>query len=150
MSLRLSDKIRNLMLDGGASGGIKAGLNAGFINIYTGSQPSSANTGATGTLLGTVTVNGDGSTGLGFDASVAGVLSKAAAQTWKFVGLAAGIAGWYRLYAPGDTVTATDATKARVDGAIGTSGAELNLSNIVIAVSQVNTVDAFTITMPAA
>jgi len=150
MSLRLSDTMRNKLLDGGASGGIKAGLNAGFIAIYSGSQPSSANTGATGTLLGTVTVNGDGVTGLGFDSASGGVLSKAAAQAWKFTGLAAGIAGWYRLYAPGDTITATDPTKPRVDGAIGTSGAELNLSNISIAISQVNTVDAFTITMPAA
>lgn len=150
MSLRLSDAARNRLLDGGANGGIKLAFNLGFINIYSGSQPSSPNTGATGTLLGTVTVNGDGTTGLGFDAAVAGVTSKAAAQTWKFTGLNAGIAGWYRLFAVGDTVTATDATKPRIDGAIGTSGAELNLSNITIAVAQVNTVDAFTITMPAA
>lgn len=150
MSLRLSDAMRNKMLNGGTGGGVKEGLNAGFINIYTGSQPASANTGATGTLLGTVTVNGDGVTGLGFDAAAAGVISKAAAQAWKFTGLAAGIAGWYRFYAPGDTVTATDATKPRVDGAVGTSGAELNLSNVSIQVGQVNTVDAYTLTMPAA
>lgn len=149
MSLRLSDAARNKLLDGGASGGIKGTFNLGFIAIFSGSQPASPNTGATGTLLGTVTVNGDGVTGLGFDASVAGVIAKAAAQVWKFTGLAAGIAGWYRLYAVGDTVTNTDATKPRVDGAIGTSGAELNLSNVQIAVAQVNTVDAFTITMPA-
>lgn len=150
MSLRLSDAMRNKLLDGGASGGIKNGLNLGFIAIMSGSQPSSPNTGATGTLLGTVTVNGDGVTGLGFDAAVDGVIAKAAAQTWKFTGLAAGIAGWYRFYAPGDTITNTDATKPRVDGAIGTSGAELNLSNVSIQVGQVNTVDAYTITMPAA
>lgn len=149
MSLRLSDAARNRLLDGASNGGIKGAFNLGFINIYTGSQPASANTGATGTLLGTVSVNGGG-TGITFDASVAGVISKAAAEAWKFTGLAAGIAGWFRLWAAGDTVTATDATKPRVDGAIGTSGAELNLSNVTIAVSQVNSVDAFTITMPAA
>jgi hypothetical protein len=150
MSVRLSDNARNKLLDGGASGGIKNTFNLGFIAIMSGSQPASANTGASGTLLGTVTVNGDGTTGVGFDAAVAGVISKAAAQTWKFTGLAEGIAGWFRLYAPGDTISATDSTKPRVDGAIGTSGADLNLSNVSIAIGQVNTVDAFTITMPAA
>lgn len=150
MSLRLSDALRNKLLDGGAAGGIKNGLNLGFINIYTGAQPASANTGATGTLLGTVSVNGDGVTGLGFDAAANGVISKAVAQAWKFTGLAAGVAGWFRFYEAGDTPTNTDATKSRLDGAVGTSGAELNLSNVTIAIGQVNTVDAFTVTMPAA
>jgi len=150
MTIRLSDALRNRMLDGGSNGGIKACFNLGFISIFNGSQPSSANTGATGTLLGLVTVNGDGSTGLGFDASVAGVISKAAAQTWRFTGLAAGVAGWFRLWAVGDTITNTDSTKPRLDGVCGTSGAELNMSNLNIAVAQVSTVDGFTITMPGA
>lgn len=150
MSIRLSDEARNRLLDGGVNGGVKACYDLGFINIYQGSQPSSANTGATGALLGTVTVNGDGSTGLSFDAAVAGVISKAAAQSWKFVGLTAGIAGWFRLYTAGDTPASTDSTKPRIDGAVGTSGAELNLSNVAIAVAQVNTVDGFTITAPGA
>jgi hypothetical protein len=150
MSLRLSDAMRNKLLDGGASGGIKAGLNGGFLYIYSGSQPNSANTAASGTRLGKVTVNDDGSTGLGFDSAASGVLSKAAAQAWKFHGLANGIAGWYRLCESTDNPDTTDATKARIDGAIGTSGAELNLSNVSIVTNQVNTVDAFTITMPAA
>lgn len=150
MSIRISDALRNHMLDGGAGGGIKNALNLGFINIYTGSQPSSANTGATGTLLGTVSVNGDGVTGLSFDAASGGVIAKAAAQAWKFVGLAAGVAGWFRFYEAGGTPANTDPTEARLDGAVGVSGAELNLSNVTIAISQVNTVDAFTVTMPAA
>jgi hypothetical protein len=150
MAIRLSDEARNRLLAGGANGGIKNAFNLGFIAIMSGSQPNSANTGATGTLLGTVTVNGDGTTGIGFDAPVAGVISKAAAQAWKFTGLAAGIAGWFRLYAPGDTITATDSTKPRIDRAIGTIGAELNLSNVTIAIGQVNTVDSFTIGEPAA
>lgn len=150
MAIRLSDEARNRLLAGGANGGIKNAFNGGFIAILSGSQPNSANTGATGTLLGTVTVNGDGTTGISFDAPVAGVISKAAAEAWKFTGLAAGIAGWFRMYAAGDTITATDSTKPRIDGAIGTSGAELNLSNVTIAVGQVNTVDSFTIGEPAA
>jgi hypothetical protein len=149
MTIRLSTTARNKLLDGGTTGGIKGAFNLGFMNIYTGSQPATADTGATGTLLGTVSVNGGG-TGITFDASVAGVISKAVAETWRFTGLAAGIAGWFRLWEATDTPSATQSTKARVDGAIGSSGADLNLTNLNIGVGQVNTCDTFTITMPAA
>lgn len=148
MSFRLSTGMRNKLLDGGATGGYKNALNLGFIAILTGSQPTSPDSPATGTLLGTVSVNGAG-TGLTFDASVAGVLSKAAAETWRFTGLADGTAGWFRHYAPGDTITNTSTTAARIDGAIGTSGAELNLTNLAITTGQVNTCDTYTITQPA-
>lgn len=150
MAIRLSTGLRNKMLDGGTGGGIKEALASGFIAILTGSQPASADAAATGTLLGTVTVNGDGVTGLTFDAAVAGVISKAAAEAWKFTGLAAGIAGWYRFYEAGDTITSISTSAARIDGAIGSSGADLNLSNLSIGVGQVNTCDTFTYTLPAA
>ena len=147
MTVRLSTGLRNKILDGGAGGGVKGAFSACFINIYTGSQPASPDTGATGTLLGTASVSGGG-TGMTFDSAVAGVLSKAAAETWRFTGLAAGTAGWFRLWQNGDTVTSLSTTAARLDGSIGTSGADLNLTNVVIAVAQVNTIDSFTITCP--
>jgi hypothetical protein len=150
MSIRLSTATRNKLLDGGTGGGIKNMFNLGFINLYTGSQPNTPSVGATGTLLGTVTVNGDGTTGVGFDAAAAGVIAKAVAQTWKFTGLAAGIPGWFRLYAAGGTPSTTDDTQARLDGGIGSSGADLNLTNLNVQIGQVNTVDSFTVTMPAA
>ena len=149
MSIRLTVGTRNKLLDGGATGGIKNAFNLGFINIYTGSQPNAASVGATGTLLGTVTVNGDGTTGIGFDAAAAGVIAKAAGQTWKFTALAAGIPGWFRLYAAGGTPSTTDDTQSRIDGAIGSSGSDLNLTTLVVQIGQVNAVDSFTITMPA-
>ena len=149
MTVRLSTGMRNSMLDGGTSKGVKGALAAGFMAILTGSQPATADAAATGTLLGTVSVNGAG-TGTTYDAAVAGVLSKAAAEVWRFTGLAAGIAGWFRCYPAGDTITNISTTATRIDGAIGSSGADLNLTNLTIAVSQVNTVDTFTITLPTA
>lgn len=148
MSMRLSTGLRNKVLDGGSGGGFKGALNLGFIAILTGSQPVSPDNPATGTLLGTVSVNGAG-TGLTFDAAAAGVLAKAAAETWRFTGLADGVAGWFRFYAPGDTITNSSSSAARLDGSIGTSGADLNLTNLNITVGQVNTCDTFTITQPA-
>ena len=149
MTIRLSTGMRNKLLDGGSGGGIKGAFNLGFMAILTGSQPTSPDNPATGTLLGTVSVNGGG-TGITFDSAVAGVIAKAVAETWRFTGLVDGTAGWFRLYQAADTITNSSTSVARIDGAIGTSGADLNLSNLSITTGQVNTVDTFTITMPGA
>jgi hypothetical protein len=117
--------------------------------VYAGSQPADADAAASGTLLGTVTVNGAG-TGLTFDAAVAGVLSKAAAESWRFTGLADGIAGWFRMWAAGTNPANASTTEARIDGSVGSSGADMNLSNISVKVGQVSTADSFTITAPGA
>lgn len=148
MTVRLSTGMRNKILDGGSGGGVAGALTSGFIYIYPGTQPTTPDTGATGTLLGKVTVNGDGTTGLSFDASSAGVLPKAAAQTWRFTGLADGQAAWFRFSAASDTPTATSSSAARIDGTIGTAGADLNIANTNIVTGAVSTVDNFTITMP--
>lgn len=148
MTVRLSTGLRNKMLDGGATGGIKGSLNLGFINIYSGPQPLTADLGATGTLLGTVSVNAGG-TGLTFDAAAAGVIAKAVAETWKFNGAAAGTAGWFRFYAAAGTPSAASSSEARIDGSIAASGADMNLSNISVVVSAPNTIDSFQFTLPA-
>ena len=130
-----------------ASSGIKEYMRHGFINIYTGSQPASADTAATGTLLGTVSVS---AIGLTFDAAVAGALSKAAAETWAFTGLAAGTAGWFRMYSAAGTPGSTSTTEPRIDGSIATTGGDMNLSNISVTIGAPNTCDVYSFTLPAA
>ena len=44
---------------------------------------------------------------------------------------------------------ALSTTLVRLDGSIATSGADMNLSNIVIAIGAPTTIDSFTVTMPA-
>jgi hypothetical protein len=131
-------------------------MNGGFIFIYTGQQPASANDAATGTLLATIAVD-DGAVGLTFDdGAVAGEIIKAAAENWTGSGVAAGIAGWFRFGALDTNKATTQTTSAassttheRFDGAIAASGAELNTSNTNIAVGAIQTVNTFTITLPA-
>ena len=150
MTIRLSTGMTNKLLDGGTTGGIK-GAFGGFMNIYAGSQPADADTGAgAAVLLGTVTNNDDGSTAITFDAAVAGVSSKAAAQNWKFHGLTGGVAGWFMLWQTGDTPAGTSTTFARITGSIGTAGADVNISNTTIVAAAVTTVDTFTVTIPKA
>jgi len=150
MTIRLSTGLRNDILNGGAGGGVRGAFAGGFIYIFPGTQPASPDTGATGTLLGKVTVNGDGSTGLNFDAAVNGVMSKALAEVWRFLGLADGQAGWFRFCEASDTPTVTSATASRMDGTLGTAGADMDISNTNVTTGAMNTVGDLTITMPGA
>lgn len=68
---------------------------------------------------------------------------------WRFTGLADGIAGWFRIWPNGGTPANSSSSEARIDGAIASSGAEINLSNVNIVTGVVNTVDTVTITLPA-
>src|SRR5271165_2345079 len=131
MTIRLSTGARAAMMGDGTNKGLIAALTAGFMNIYTGTQPATADTGATGTLLGTVTHNNDGTTGITMQQS-AGVAS-IYNTNWQFAGLAVGVAGWFRYWPAGGNPAATSTTEPRVDGLIGTAGADLNFTNTNIA-----------------
>lgn len=148
MTVRLSTGLRSKMLDGGVGGGIKGALHLGKIAFFTGPQPLTADLGATGTLLGTATVDA-GATGLTFDAAANGTISKAAAEVWKFNGLAVGTAGWFRFYPADGDPTTTSATEARIDGSVASSGGDVRISNVSITVGIPVTIDVFSFTLPA-
>jgi hypothetical protein len=130
-------------------------FNAGVMYLYSGPQPLSADNPVAGTLLGIATKDGANfafgspTNGLVFDAPVAGVISKAAADAWKFTGIAEGTVGWFRLMGNANDALGTSTTLPRLDGSVGTSGADLNLSNIAVAVGAPTTIDVFQFTIPA-
>lgn len=146
--VKISTGLRDKMLNGGVGGGLKGALALGFINIYSGPQPLTADIGATGTLLGTASVDAAG-TGLKFDSASGGVINKSATENWKFNGAAVGTAGWFRFYAAGTNPANASASDARIDGSIAFSGADMTLSNISITVGAPNTIDVFQFTLPA-
>jgi len=120
----------------------------GFLKIYSGTQPTSPNDAVSGTLL--VTIYSDGAAaGLEFDDAVSGVLSKKSTETWSGTAGNTGTAGWFRIHAPGDAL-GSSTTDERIDGACGTSGAELNMSSTSIVSGSVHSVSTFQLTMPAA
>ncbi len=128
MTTRLSTGLVNKLLD---TGSLKSIFAASFIDIYSGPQPAAADAAATGTLLCTIYSDGT-SAGLNLaSAAVAGVIAKATGETWSGTVLANGTAGYFRLRAAADAGTSVSTTAARIDGAIATSGAELNLGSVV-------------------
>ncbi len=152
MTVKLSTGLRNAMA---GLTGFGTTFEDGVIYVYSGSQPANADAAVTGTLLGKFTKDGAAfafgspTNGLQFDAPVAGVVSKAAADEWRMTGIAAGTAGWFRLMGNAADALGVSTALPRMDGSIGTSGADLNLSNIAIAVGVPVTCDVFTFTIPA-
>lgn len=65
--------------------------------------------------------------GLNFGSCAAGVLSKLSSQTWSGTVANSGVAGWFRIRETGDSGTADSTTAVRYDGAIASSGSQMNL-----------------------
>lgn len=150
MTIKVSTGLRNSMLTA-AGESLATSLNDGQLNIYAGTVPADADAAiGSATLLVVISDNSQAigaGTGLDFDAAVAAVLSKAAAQVWSGVNAATGVAVFYRLIQQADTGVLST-TEKRVQGSISTVGADLNLSNTTLTISGTQSIDAFSITMP--
>jgi len=147
MSLRRSKGLLNRI---GATEGFQSVMDGCFINVYSGVQPATANDVEAGTLLFTISLDGAGLTGGNWENVVTdGVVSKDATQDWKGTAVAGGTAGWFRCFEAGDNPALATTTGARFDGAIATTGAEINMSNTTIELAAVQTITAFTYTQPA-
>lgn len=148
MTIKTSTGLRNKMLD---TGSLKSRLALGFIKLYTGAEPTTADAAVTGTLLATISVSGGG-TGLSLDTTAAaGVLAKSAA-VWSGAIVATGTAGYYRFSAVGDT-GASSITEERIQGSVGLAGADLNLSSTSLTTNaslSAQTIDYYVVTLPTA
>lgn len=145
-----------VIIGAGSSGGsMDELLRDGVIEIYTGTQPSTADLAETGTKLLRITISsgaftpGTPTNGLNLNGSSSGVVPKESGDVWSGVGLADGTAGWFRYYSNAYT-TGASTTAVRFDGVCGVGSGELRMSSLSIATSATTTVDAATITQPAA
>lgn len=135
MTIRFSSGLRNGMLN---ATGLKEALANGVLDLFSGAQPADADSAEQGTLLCRITVGsgawnaGTATNGINFDAPVADVIGKAAAETWSGNAVAAGTLGWFRFKGnPADNGLAST-TLARIDGSIAVTGGDLNLANITM------------------
>ena len=146
MALRLSSGLK-LGIMGTST--IKEMLNGGVLDLFTGSQPASSDYIETGTKLVRISTSAGthATAGLLFGTSSStGTLPKSASD-WKGTVSVGGIAGWFRFYGTGGT-TGTSGTARRVDGAIGVSGADLNLTHTSLDKDSTLTVNTFSLTQP--
>ena len=86
--------------------------------------------------------------GLVFGNATEGKITVNAGDAWRGTVLNSGIAGWFRFYND-DIETGEDATAIRLDGRVATSGGEMTLPVLSVTEGSTQTVDNFSITMPA-
>lgn len=125
MTTNLSATARNAMVNAVASI-----LNGGSIQIRTGSQPASAATAATGTLLGTLTLSASA-----FGSATSGTATANAISDDTSAD-ATGTAGWFRALNSSGT--------AVLDGAVG---AELTLNTTAVTAGGVLKITSWTLSV---
>lgn len=136
MAIRISTTARNAACDAVVDL-VDAGAGAGKLRIYTGTQPATADTAASGTLLADATLIDPA---FGAAATGTATLADPAAVT----GSSAGTAGWFRVLDSNNN-TVFDGSVTATGG-----GGDLQLSNTSIAVGQTVDISAGgTVTMPA-
>jgi hypothetical protein len=152
MTLQLSPGFVRRILGPESFAGIFYG---GAIGVYTGSQPAAARLPATGTLLGYITlggatwVPGSATNGLEYDL-LDTYVTKPLAANWAITPIAAGTAGWFRVYPAGADSNLESTTLPRIDGSISATGvgAQMRIINPVLAVGVPVPIDAFWYTIP--
>lgn len=145
MTMKASTGLRNGML---AANPLKTLLAAGFIRIYAGAVPASADDAiGSATLLCTISLNSTG-TGINFDTAAAnGTLAKAPAETWSGLNAASGTASFFRHVLSSDT-GALSATALRIQGEIAAVGSDLNFSSTSLTSGATQTIDYYNVALP--
>jgi hypothetical protein len=135
-------------------GSLKDIFRDGILEIYSGSQPASPDDAVVGTKLIRVTVAsgawvaGAPENGLEFENDPLDGEIEKNAEVWSGLGLAGGIASWFRLIANPTDTGGISSTLPRMDGSVGISGADINMPNTTITVGNAYTVDSFKLTLP--
>ncbi|MER7213197.1 hypothetical protein ABT340_39555 [Streptosporangium sp. NPDC000239] len=136
MATRLSTTARNAAADAVVDL-LDAGSGPAIVEIRTGTQPTTANDTATGTLLATLTLADPA-----YGSASSGAATMASTPRTA-TGVAAGTAGWFRMKdSAGNTV---------LDGSVTATGGggQLELATTSISVGLTVEVTAGTVTMPA-
>ena len=145
MSLKTSTGLRNALLD---SNPLATVLDLGFVKIYSGTPPTTADDSISGaTLLCTISNNSTG-TGVKFETAAAGgALPKESTEVWSGVNVASGTASFYRHVAVGDTGVSST-TQPRIQGLVNTFGGEMNLTSTTLTNGATQTIDFYTVALP--
>lgn len=141
-NLSFSTGFRNALIDGG----ILTAFDNGFLDIYSGTIPASADaTEGAGTLLASVVLPASAFAA----AAASGAIAKDAGAWTESSANAGGTAAWFRLYASAHT-TGASTTAVRIDGDVTLSGGggDLILTTLTIVLADEITIDTFSLSIP--
>ena len=144
MAFKFSTGLRNGMLN---NQGFKEAMDGGFLDIYAGAVPASADDAiGSATLLCTIS-NASGVIGITWAAPADGMISKTPSEVWSGNNVDDGDATFCRLRKAGDTGTASTSA-LRVQGTVGVAGADLNLSSVSLVSEAPQAINFATIVFP--
>lgn len=152
MTVRVSTGLRNAML---GTSGLKTALANGVLRLYSGAQPASADSAASGTLLAEITLDGGAfahgspTNGLNMDTPADGAISKPSGDVWTGLGLVAGTTGWARFCGNPTDDAGASTTLSRIDYSVGKTTGDIHVSNINVEVGVPVGVDVATMSFPA-
>ena len=142
---KFSTGLRNYMLGTGA---FKTKMDGGFLKIYAGTVPATADAAlGAATLICTLSESG-GVNGLDWDDTPAnGVVGKDTSQTWQGVNGATATATFFRFVEAADDGTLST-TAARVQGTVGPVGADMLVANPALVDTETFTLNYFNVALP--
>ncbi len=142
---KFSTGLRNGMLSGLS---LKAALNGGSLLLFSGPVPPTADAAATGTVLMSLTVGGDGTTGLTFGSAADGVISKSEAEVWATSAVdTSGTISYFRFVSSTDS-GGDSTTEARIQGTAGIVGTDLVLTSTEVTAGRPWTLNYFNVALP--
>lgn len=142
---KFSTGLRNGMLSGLS---LKAALNGGSLLLFSGPVPPTADAAATGTVLMSLTVGGDGTTGLTFGSAADGVISKSEDEVWATSAVdISGTISYFRFVSSTDS-DGDSTTEARIQGTAGIVGTDLVLTSTEVTAGQPWTLNYFNVALP--
>lgn len=142
---KISTGLRNAMM---GTNHFKALMDSCKVMIYAGTVPADADAAVgAATLIYEVTVDG-GATLCTWDAPVAGVIEKAAAETWSDDAITDGTLSFFRVVKDADDGTLST-TAYRVQGTVGTGAADMLVGTLERIESDPIELEDFSIELPA-
>jgi hypothetical protein len=134
------------------TGPLKTLLDGGFIHIYAGTPPAGPEEAkSSNTLLCTLTLGHDGTTGLTFDTTATnGIMKKPSAADWSGINVATGTATFWRWNMGADDNSAVAGSNYRMQGLCGTDAAfSMFLSSTALVSANTFSLDSFQYIVPA-
>ena len=142
---KFSTGLRNGMLSGL---NLKAALNGGSLLLFSGPVPATADAAETGTVLMSLTVGGNGTTGLSFGTAENGVISKSETEVWATSAVdTSGTISYFRFVSSTDS-GGDSTTEARIQGTAGIVGTDLVLTSTEVTAGQPWTLNYFNVALP--
>lgn len=147
MTTKASTGLRNHML---AVGSLATALNGGFLELYSGPEPATADAAidpSQHTMLCRIYSDGTAA-GLNLAINAEDGFIEKSDETWSGTNVATGTARFFRFVGASDD-GALSTTRARLQGSVARSGADLNITSVELESGAPQAVNFFSIALPA-